>query len=164
MHPVAERITGAATLSRMISSASERGGDVALRYPTPEGERTMTYAELGASARELARGLIALGIEGGDVVCILCSTRAEWTVCELGAVCAGAVVAPIYHTNSPEECRHVLEDSEARLVFCEDAEQVAKIAEVEAGLPRLEHVIVMEGHAAGANPIESVRRRSGGGR
>ena len=79
------------------------------------------------AAAELALGLIALGIEAGDVVSILCSTRAEWTLCEMGAVCAGAVVAPVYHTNSPEECRHVLTDSGARLVICENAEQVAKI-------------------------------------
>jgi long-chain acyl-CoA synthetase len=160
VRPLAERITGATTLGRMVLSALERGEDVALRYPTPRGEDTITYAELGERTRELARGLIALGIESGDVVSILCSTRAEWTLCELGAMCAGAVVAPIYHTNSPEECRHVLEHSEARLVLCEDAEQVAKIAQIEKDLPKLEHVIVIDGHAAGANPIETLRRRA----
>ncbi|HEY7951686.1 MAG TPA: long-chain fatty acid--CoA ligase [Solirubrobacteraceae bacterium] len=160
VRPIAERITGATTLGRMVLSAQERDEDVAMRYPTPEGEQTITYAQLGERARELARGLIALGIQGGDVISILCSTRAEWTVCELGAICAGAVIAPIYHTNSPGECRHVLEHSEARLVFCEDAEQVAKIAEIEQDLPRLQHVIVIDGHAAGANPVDTLRRRA----
>src|ERR1035437_3299043 len=158
--PVAERVTGATTLGRMVLSASERGEDVALRRPVADGFESITYRELGERAREIARGLIGLGIERGDVVSILCSTRAEWTLCELGAMCAGAVVAPIYHTNSPEECRHVLEHSEARLVLCEDAEQVAKIAQIEKDLPKLEHVIVIDGHAAGANPIERRRRRA----
>jgi len=145
LRPVSERTTGATTLGRLVLSAQERGEDVALRYPTPTGEETISYAELGQSSRELAQALIALGIERGDVVAILCSTRAEWTLCELGAQCAGAIVAPIYHTNSPEECRHVLADSGARLVFCEDAEQVAKIAAIERDLPRLAHVIVLDG-------------------
>lgn len=158
--PVAERITGATTLGRMVLSAQERGDDVALRYPTPDGEQTITYAQLGERARELARGLIALGIQGADAISILCSTRAEWTLCEMGAVCAGAVIAPIYHTNSPEECRYVLEHSEARLVFCEDKVQVAKIARIEQDLPHLEHVIVIDGHAAGANPIDTLYRRA----
>jgi long-chain acyl-CoA synthetase len=157
---LAERITGATTLGRMVLSAQERGEDVALRYPTPQGEVTMSYAELGERSRELALGLIALGIEGGDVVSILSSTRAEWTLCELAAVCAGAVVAPIYHTNSPEECRHVLEDSEAKLVFCENAEQVAKVKQVQEGLPQLEHVLVIDGHAAGAEPLKALRNRA----
>ena len=148
---VAERITGATTLGRMVLSTEERGEDVALRSPAPRGEVTVTYAELVEGSRELALSLIALGIEKGDVVSILCSTRAEWTLCELGAVCAGAVVAPIYHTNSPEECAHVLSDSEARLVFCEDAEQVAKIAKVASGLPKLEHVVVLDGDAPDAS-------------
>ncbi len=160
LRPVAERITGATTLGRMVLSAQERGEDAALRYPTPAGAQTVTYAELGERSRELALALIALGIEGGDVVSILCSTSAQWTLCELGAVCAGAVVAPIYHTNSPEECRHVLADSEARLVFCEDAEQVAKIVQVRDELPKLEHVIVIDGEAAGAHPLGTLRSRA----
>ena len=160
VRPVAERITGATTLGRMALSAQERGEDVALRYPTPDGEQTITYAELGERARELALGLIALGIDGGEVVSILCSTSAQWTLCELGAVCAGAVVAPIYHTNSPEECRHVLADSQARLVCCEDSEQVAKILQVREELPALEHVIVMAGQAEGATPINELRARA----
>jgi long-chain acyl-CoA synthetase len=160
VRPVAERITGATTLGRMVLSAGERGEDIALRGPTPDGEQTITYAELGERAREFALALIALGIQRGDTVSILCSTSAEWTLCELGAVCAGAVLAPIYHTNSPEECRHVLADSQAKLVFCEDAPQVAKILQVRDELPELEHVIAIHGQAPGAVPIKELRARA----
>jgi len=155
--PVAERVTGATTLGRMVLSASERGEDVALRRPVGDVFESITYRELGERAREIARGLIGLGIERGDVVSILCSTRAEWTLCEAGALCAGAVLAPIYHTNSPEECRHVLSHSEARLVFCEDGEQVAKIEQVRGECPELEHVIVIDGHARNASPLAELR-------
>jgi long-chain acyl-CoA synthetase len=157
--PVAERITGATTLGRMILSASERGDDVALRHPVGEGFQEVTYRQLGERAREIARGLIALGIESGEVVAILCSTRAEWTLCEAGALCAGAVIAPIYHTNSPEECRHVLSHSESRLVFCEDAAQVEKVKRIDVDCPRLQHVIVIDGEAPGASPLRELRRR-----
>jgi long-chain acyl-CoA synthetase len=157
--PLAQRITGAVTLGRMILSASERSDEVALRHPVGEGFGSITYSRLGAEARAIACGLIALGIERGDVVSILCSTRAEWTLCEAGILCAGAVTAPIYDTNSPEECRHVLADSGARVVFCEDSEQVAKIERVRGECPALEHVIVIEGHARGASPLAELRRR-----
>jgi long-chain acyl-CoA synthetase len=157
---VSERITGATTLGRMVLSAQERGGDIAVSVPAPRGVRTITYAELGERSRELALGLIALGIEAGQVVSILCSTRAEWTLCEMGAVCAGAVVAPIYHTSSPEECRHVLADSQAKLVFCENAEQVAKVARVKHELPELQYVIALDGDADGALSTEALRVRA----
>ena len=159
--PIAERITGATTLGRMILSASERGEDVALRHPVDGRFESISYRELGERARAIALGLIAMGIETGDVVAILGSTRAEWTLCEAGALCAGAVVAPIYHTNSPEECRHVLAHSEARLLFCEDAAQVAKVARIAAACPRLEHVIVIDGDAPGAMPLEQLRAAGG---
>jgi len=154
---VAERITGATTLGRMILSASERGEQVALRHPVGEEMRSITYRELGEHSRAIARGLIAQGLGQGDVVSLLCSTRAEWTLCEAGAVCAGLVLAPIYHTNSPEECQHVLSHSGARLIFCEDAAQAAKVEQVRAQCPALEHVVLIEGEAPGAISMAQLR-------
>ena len=119
----------------------------------------MTYAQLGEAVRGIARGLIALGVEPGDRVSILSGTRAEWTLADLGSLCAGAVVAPIYHTNSPGECRYVLEHAGSRVVFCEDAEQVAKVAEVRAECPELEHVVVFEGSAEGALSLDDLQAR-----
>ncbi len=162
LRPAAERITGAATLGRMVLSASERGADVAMRIPAKDGFRSVTYRQYGRQAREIARGLIALGIEPGEVVALLCSTRAEWTLCEAGGLCAGAVIAPVYHTNSPQECRHVLAHSEARAVFCENAEQAAKVAQVRARCPQLEHVIVIEGESGVPDTITLAQLRRGG--
>jgi long-chain acyl-CoA synthetase len=142
--PVAKRATGAATLGELVLLAAARGDDVALRYPHGTAMTEVTYGELADVARAIARGLIALGIEAGDRISILGSTRAEWTLCDLGSLCAGAVVAPIYHTNSPGECQHVLGNSQARLVFCEDATQAAKIAAIRATCPELEHVVLID--------------------
>jgi long-chain acyl-CoA synthetase len=145
LDPVAVRATGAATLGEMVMRAAARGDSVALRYPHEGGLVEVTYTELSERARATARGLIAIGIEAGDRVSVLGSTTAHWTLCDLGALCAGAVVAPIYHTNSPAECGHVLGDSQARLVFCEDAAQAAKIAAIRDSCPELEHVVVFGG-------------------
>ena len=49
-------------------------------------------------------------------------------------------MVPIYQTNSPEECQYVLENSDAKAVIVEDAEQLAKIREVRDRCPKLEHV------------------------
>ncbi len=151
--PVEERSTGAVTLGRLVLSASQRGEDVALYDPRRTPDHSVSYAQLGRGARDVARGLIALGVQPHDTVSILGSTSAEWTICDLGSMCAGAVVAPIYHTNSPEECRYVVTHSQARLVFCEDPGQAAKIAAVREDCPKLEHVVVMSGIAPGATTM-----------
>ena len=85
---------------------------------------------LGTAVREIARGLIRPGVRRGERVSILASTRAEWTLADLGTVWAGAIVAPIYDSNSPEECRYILEHAGSHAVFCEGAQQLAKVAQV----------------------------------
>ena len=119
----------------------------------------MSYAELGDAVRGIARGLMALGIEPGDRVSILSGTRAEWTLADLGALCAGAVVAPIYHTNSPGECRYVLEHAGSRVVFCEDAEQVAKVARWRDGMPRPGACRRVGRHGRGALTLDDLQAR-----
>ena len=54
-------------------------------------------------------------------------------------------MVPIYQTNSPEECRYVLENSDAKVVVVEDDEQLEKIRKVRDQLPQLEHVVLMTG-------------------
>jgi long-chain acyl-CoA synthetase len=160
-HQSAGRVTPADTLGGLVLEAARRGSAVAIRFPADGRYVSVSYAELGVISRETARGLIALGVQPGDRVAILGSTRAEWTFADCGALCAAAVVVPVYHTNSPEECGYVLGHSEAKAVFCENASQVAKIAAVRERLRRLEHVIVLEGEAPGAIALEELRGRAG---
>ena len=131
------------TLGAMVLDAAATHKGTALEYKYCGRPAKISYPELGAMASEIARGLIALGIEPGDRVAILGLTAAEWTLADCGSLCAAAVVTPIYHTNSPEECAYVLGHSEARLVFCENAEQAAKIAQVRDRCPALEHVVLL---------------------
>src|ERR1035437_431766 len=159
LRPAAERATGASTIGRMVLLAAERGDEVALRYPGGGQTQTISYAQMAGRCRGIARGLIALGLQSGDTVSILSSTRVEWTLCDLGSLCAGAVVAPIYHTNAPEECGYVLADSQARLVFCEDSEQAAKIAQIREQCPALLHVVMIDGTAPGAITMDDLIRR-----
>jgi long-chain acyl-CoA synthetase len=156
--PVAERATHATTVCQMaLATAELHARQTALRHFRDGAWMAMTYAQLGEAVRGIARGLIALGVEPGDRISVLSSTRPEWTLADLGSLCAGAVVAPIYHTNSPGECRYVLEHAGSRVIFCEDAEQVAKVAEVRAECPELEHVVVFEGSAEGALSLNDLQ-------
>jgi len=134
-------LTGAGTVGGIALQAARRREGAALTAP---GRPAISYAELGRAVHEIAGGLAALGIGRGDHVAILAGTRPEWTLADLGALCAGATVVPIYHTSSPEECAYILEHAGVRAMFCEDAEQVAKVAQIRDHCPKLEHLIVME--------------------
>jgi long-chain acyl-CoA synthetase len=134
----------------------------ALRFWHEGRWRDLSYAELGMAVSEIARGLIALGVHRGERVSILAGTRADWTLADLGAACAGAVLAPIYHSNSPEECRYILEHAGSRVVFCEHAEQLAKVAQVREHCPQLEHVVTFDDSGADAMSLDELRGRGRG--
>jgi long-chain acyl-CoA synthetase len=139
-------------------SAAEHGPRTAIRYRL-EGEwKTVAFDELAGIVDELALGFRDLGVEAGDRVGVLANTRPEWTYASLAISRAGAVVVPIYPTNSPEECAWVVGNSGAKAVVCEDAEQVAKIDQVRGELEALEHVIAIE-PADGAIGLDDVRER-----
>jgi long-chain acyl-CoA synthetase len=144
------------TIASLVHACSQHRG-TALKHPHGDGWREISYRELFASVREIAKGLIALGVGAGDRVAILSNTRAEWTLADLGAMCAGGVVVPVYQTNSPEECQYVLEHCGATAIFCEDEEQVAKLREIRDELPALEHIVVIEGESEGAITLQQMR-------
>jgi long-chain acyl-CoA synthetase len=160
-----ERATGSSTIADLIGLAAERyGASPAIRYKQDGAWKDVSFAELGETVSEVGRGLIDLGIEPGDRVAILCTTRPEWTYADFGITSAGAVVVPIYPTNSPEECQWVAGNSEARAIVCEDAEQVAKIRAVQGDLPALETTIVIDpsGDTGDAITLDELRERGRG--
>src|SRR5919106_1781397 len=157
-----ERATGSNTIADLIELAAEHYGDSpAIRYKREGAWEDVSYTELGEIVSEVGRGLIDLGIEPGDRVAILCATRPEWTYADFAITSAGAVAVPIYPTNSPEECQWVAGNSDARVIVCENAEQVAKIRAVEGDLPALETIVVVDpsGVADDAISLADVRER-----
>jgi long-chain acyl-CoA synthetase len=146
----------------MVLDAAARRRGVALQFRRDGRTVSISYPELGERVSEIALGLIALGVQLGDRVAIFASTCAEWTLADYGAACAGAIVAPVYHTNSAEECAYVLAHSRSRVVFCGDAEQAAKVALVREQCPSLEHVILLEGEAPATMALSELCRRGAG--
>src|SRR3954451_10484640 len=143
--------TGSKTMADLFGRAAETHGDSTFaRHKVGDEWRDVSYAQAWETIREIGLGLIDLGVESGDRVCILGNTRPEWSFCDFAAASAGAVVVPIYQTNSPKECEWVAGNSEAVAVIAEDAAQVAKIVEVRENLPQLRHIVVID--ADGADP------------
>jgi long-chain acyl-CoA synthetase len=160
----AESSTNSRTIADLMPLAAKRHADLkAVTYKDESGQWvSKTFREVGEITRQLALGLIELGIEKGDKVSILANTRPEWTYFDFAALSVGATVVPIYQTNSPDECQYVLENSDARAVIVENDEQLAKINEIRERTPKLEHVIRMEGSGGGAISMEELIQQGSG--
>jgi long-chain acyl-CoA synthetase len=160
---VEERGTKSTTLADLLPRAAELYGDApAVCFKEDDRWVRRSFDEVRETVRSLALGLIDLGVEKGDKVSILGNTRPEWTYFDFAALSVGAVVVPIYQTNSPEECQYVLENSDAKVVVVEDDEQLAKIREVRGSLPLLEQVVRMTGNSDDAISLDDLAARGDG--
>jgi len=153
--------SGSTTVADLLPAAVARfGPQPAIMFKDSSGEWVQrSFDEVGEKVRSLSLGLIDLGVEKGDKVAILANTRPEWTYVDFAALTAGTTAVPIYQTNSPEECLYVLENSDAKVVVVEDDEQLGKVRAVRDRLPKLEHVILMEGEADDAISLDELEQR-----
>lgn len=90
----------------------------------PDGSRrweTVTTARFREEVHALARGLIALGVEGGERIAILAPTRYEWSVADLACLSVGAVVVPLYETAPDAQLVEQLADAGVRRAIVADA-------------------------------------------
>ena len=168
--------TGSKTIAGLIPRAAADFGDApAIRFKRDGSWHDVSYSQLGETVQEIANGMIELGLEPRERICILGNTRPEWTYADMAATSAGLVVVPIYQTNSPEECLWVISDSEACAIIVENDEQLEKIVAIREEVPNLRTVIVMDpGAATGGNgsgpaelplnavPLDDVRAKGRG--
>jgi long-chain acyl-CoA synthetase len=101
----------------------------------------VSWREAGERVTDLANGLLALGIGKGDAFGILAATRLEWVLFDYALALVGAVTVPIYATSSPHDVAYALHHTDAVGVFAENEQQLAKLDEIKAELPRVEHVL-----------------------
>ncbi|MDL9938504.1 AMP-dependent synthetase/ligase [Gordonia sp. ABSL1-1] len=95
----------------------------------------------------VAKGLIASGIEPGDRVAILSSTRYEWTVLDYAIWRAAATTVAIYETSAPDQVKWILEDSATKLLIVEDHAHYTKHIQVIEEAPALRESLLIEDHA-----------------
>jgi long-chain acyl-CoA synthetase len=131
----------------------------AQRWKEGDDWKERSYADVAADAERHALGLIAEGIAPGDRVCILADTSPAWATAAFAVWSAGAIVVPIYPTNSPEECAWVAGNSGAVAVVCGSDEQAAKIDQVRGELGELKAVWRIDAMPASEGGHDELERR-----
>jgi len=105
----------------------------------------ISHATVLERVRRLALGLQELGLARGDRVAILSENRPEWAFADWACLSLGMADVPVYPTLPAAQITHILVNSGAAAIFVSGDGQAAKVAEIRAETPGVQHVITFGG-------------------
>jgi fatty-acyl-CoA synthase len=136
------------TIGTNLDRTVSRFGDRDALISCAQGRR-YSYRQLGAAVDELARALMAGGVQTGDRIGIWSPNCAEWTLVQYAAAKIGAILVNINPAYRTSELEYALAQSGCRMLIAAPAFKTsdyrAMIAEVSGRLPELERIVFLDG-------------------
>ena len=106
-------------LTALMDTAKARPHGVMFTRPANYEWVNVTAKEFIREVFDVAKGIIAAGVNQGDRVIIISETRYEWSLLDFAIWAAGAVSVPVYPSSSLSQVRWMAEDSGAVLAITE---------------------------------------------
>ena len=106
--------------------------------------QSLSWTEASEQVGQLARGLVALGLEPGDRVALVSENRPEWVIADLAIMSAGGITVPAYVTNTVDDHRHILGNSGARIAIVSTAPLAERVIAAAEMVPSVRSVIAIE--------------------
>ena len=115
-------------------------------------KRHFSYAELGDVVARAAASLKRLGVGRGDIISVQLPNWWEFAVVVLAAFRVGAVVNPLMPIFRERELSYILGFAETKVLVVprlfRGFDHAAMAKSLQPSLPKLEHVLVVEGQGA----------------
>lgn len=86
----------------------------------------------------MSYAFLAIGLKPNDKVITISNNRPEWNFVDMGLTMAGMVYVPVYSTLSDEDYIHILNHSDAKVIFLGSEALAKKIAPL---VPKIEHQV-----------------------
>jgi long-chain acyl-CoA synthetase len=136
------------TLPAFVADRLSQPRPDALAERLPDGTtRSLSSTDVHRRAAAVAHALRARGIGRGDRVAILANNAVDWLVADFGILYAGAVVVPMFATTADDQVGFILADSEAKLIFVDDA---AVAERLRTAIPSAPPIVALAGEGAGS--------------
>ena len=104
----------------------------------------VTWRQFYAEVRELARGLIAMGVQPNDHIAIMSHSRYEFALFDQAVWAVGAQLIPIYETDSTQQARWIIEDAHCRIAIAETRQLHDVLAPILNDIEHFETIHVIE--------------------
>ena len=118
------------------------------------GYENISAAKFLAEVQQVAKGLIASGIQPSQAVGLMSRTRYEWTIMDFAIWFAGGVSVPIYETSSAAQMEWILSNSDSVALIAENKEHTDRFGQVKAAVPLVRLVMTFE-----ENCIDDLKKR-----
>ena len=99
--------------------------------------RSATATEMLSRVREVAKGLLGLG---GTMVLIYSPTCYEWGVADFACAAIGAVVVPVYETDSARQTAGIVEEVDPAIAFAGDFQRAQTLEQIRVNHPGMKYV------------------------
>ena len=104
----------------------------------------VTWRQFYAEVRELARGLIAMGVQPNDHIAIMSHSRYEFALFDQAVWAVGAQLIPIYETDSTQQARWIIDDAHCRIAIAETRQLHDVLAPILNDVEHFETIHVIE--------------------
>jgi len=131
------------TLPKLLRAKARgaHGSKVAMRVKDRGIWQSYTWRDYFEKVGDLCLGMVRLGLQRGEKICIIGENKPEWFWAELAAQAAGAVAVGVFTDCVAREVKYFIEHSDSTFVVAHDQEQVDKVLEIRDELPLLKKVI-----------------------
>lgn len=131
----------------MKATVDEHADQPAYQWFSDAGEPLppITWGDFYQQVRNVAKSLMALGVEKNDKVNILSYTSYLWILSDLGITTCGGATVGIYQSNLPKDCQYIISHSDAVVIFAENRAQLDKLFSIRTDIPAIRKVILFNG-------------------
>ena len=130
------------TVPKLIMHNREKwGGRTAMCMKRYGVWQRYSWEDYYQNVKHFSLGLISLGLEPGDVVCIIGDNEPEWFWGEFAVQAAGGIATGIFVDCIPSEVKYIASHADAKFAIVNDQEQTDKFLEIKEELPSLKKVI-----------------------
>ncbi|MFA7405850.1 MAG: AMP-binding protein [Pelobacteraceae bacterium] len=114
--------------------------DMARRYPDnealvyPERNLRLTYKQFNDTCRQIAKGLLRLGIKKGDNIAIWAYNVPEWVLLQFASAKIGAILVTVNTSYKSAELEYILGQSDSTSLFMVGSFKDTNYVETLAGV------------------------------
>ena len=114
---------------------------------------SMKAKEVYSIVESISSALRYHKLSTNDKVAILSTTSYKWALSDYGILCNGSVTVTIYPTLIDSQIKYILNNSETKLIFVENEEQLNKINTIKDQCINLKTVVMLDNSSNNLNDI-----------